>query len=76
MMIRVEMIFKTHGVRFRLPCVTQWTDASRWWASGLGIRFIAVTQRRIEALAETPAEMEAAAREAAAKTQGRTSAGI
>lgn len=54
-MIRVEVVFKIRGESFRIPGVTQWTDRKQT----VGIRFIDMTERRMTALAEILAEVEA-----------------
>jgi PilZ domain len=54
-MARVEVVFTLRGVNFRLPGVTQWTDRRNL----VGIRFLDMTSRRTEALAESLAEIDA-----------------
>ena len=54
MLVRVEVVFKILGTAFRLPGVTQWTDRGHLAA----IRFIDMTARRTDALAELIAEVE------------------
>jgi hypothetical protein len=52
-MIRVEVIFKVLGIAVRVPGVTQWTDRKQV----IGIRFIDMTPRRQDPLAELLAEV-------------------
>jgi PilZ domain len=47
-LVRVEVILQVRGSSLRIPGVTQWTDG-KFLA---GIRFVDMTQRRIDALAE------------------------
>jgi c-di-GMP-binding flagellar brake protein YcgR len=58
----VEMIFKVRGIDLRLRGVTQWTDGQHL----VGIRFVDLSSRRREALAEVLQEAEA---EIAAKAE-------
>lgn len=55
-MARVEVSFNLKGVRFRLSGVTQWTDRRNL----VGIRFLDLPPRRLEALAETFEEIDSA----------------
>lgn len=54
-MARVEVCFSLKGVSFRLTGVTQWTDRR----NVVGIRFLEMTARRTEALAESLSEINA-----------------
>jgi hypothetical protein len=54
-MIRVEVCFRFQGAMHRLPGVTQWTDRNQV----AGIRFLAMSPRRLEALAEVLSAIEA-----------------
>jgi len=60
-LVRVELSFMVHGLAFRFCGVTQWTDGRNL----AGIRFVDVTARRREELAEALAELGA---ESAAKS--------
>lgn len=55
-MVRVEVSFMIKGMRFRLSGVTQWTDRRHL----VGIRFLDLPARRLEALAETFEEIDSA----------------
>ncbi len=61
--LRVEVTFKVRGVAFRFLGVIQWSDGNCL----LGIHFDGAIARRSEQLAEVIAEIEAAARDKAAK---------
>ncbi|MGB7548407.1 MAG: PilZ domain-containing protein [Terracidiphilus sp.] len=63
-MVRVEVEFKVLGIAFRLSGVTQWTNRDHL----AGIRFIDMTPRRTDALAELLAEVGA---DQAAKAAGQ-----
>ncbi len=63
-MVRVEVKFAVHGIALRLSGVTQWTNRDHL----AGIRFIDMTPRRIDALAELLSEIEA---DQAAKAAGQ-----
>jgi c-di-GMP-binding flagellar brake protein YcgR len=64
---RVEVSFKVNGIAFRLSGVVQWTDGR----NQAGLRFGAMSSRRLQELAEVLGEVEAerakAVREAAEK---------
>jgi PilZ domain len=53
-MTRLEVVFTLKGVGFRLTGVTQWTDRRNL----VGIRFLDMTTRRTDALAESLAEIK------------------
>ncbi len=53
-MIRVEVCFRFQGAMLRLPGVTQWTDRKQ----AAGIRFLDMSPRRVEALAEVLAGIQ------------------
>ena len=55
-MVRVEVSFILKGVCFRLSGVTQWTDRRNL----VGIRFLDLPARRMEALSEALNEIESA----------------
>ncbi|HEU5352095.1 MAG TPA: PilZ domain-containing protein [Terracidiphilus sp.] len=52
-MTRLEVVFTVKGVNFRLTGVTQWTDRRNL----VGIRFLEMTERRKDALAEALSEV-------------------
>jgi hypothetical protein len=54
-LIRVEVAFKVNGIAFRFSGVTEWTDEHYV----TGIRFVNVTSRRRDELAEVLCEIEA-----------------
>jgi len=55
MMVRVEVILKVLGIPFRLPGVTQWTNRKHL----VGIRFIDLSDRKREQLAQLIEELRA-----------------
>jgi c-di-GMP-binding flagellar brake protein YcgR len=54
-MVRIEILFTLSGVALRLPGVTQWTDRKNM----LGIRFLELSPRKQEQLADLIAELRA-----------------
>lgn len=52
-LVRVEVMFKVRGIQFRFSGVTQWTNSRDL----IGIRFVDVTSRRREELAEALEEV-------------------
>lgn len=55
MMVRIEVILKVLGMPFRLPGVTQWTNRKHL----IGVRFIDLSDRKREQLAQLIEELRA-----------------